>query len=349
VLGLLIGCLIVRHFQKKVALMEMFANMKLPDNVQQVIEEIHGELKQETGGQICQYIPELSCLSDEDANKFGIVICDLEGKIYKMGDTGQVHTIQSTCKVLLFCCALMEKGKPEVSKFIGTEPTGRPFDEPSINMEKKQVFNPYVNAGGITSAGLLAGSARERYQLFEGLAKRMAARGDGASSLCLNEKVYASESSSNSQNQMITRQLLNAGCVKDDKVALDAYTLACSLDTTAEDSAIMAATLANKGVNPLTKKMAVPEDVNQDAISIMISCGMYNGAGQWIVDVGVPAKSGVGGGVIGVVPGVCGFATFSPRLDENGNSVRGVAVAKAMSEALGLHVLGGSSKGGSRV
>jgi len=316
-----------------------------------VIEEIHGNLKLETGGQICQYIPELSCLTAEDAEKFGIVICDLEGKVYKIGDTTQVHTIQSTCKVLLFCLALMEKGKKEVSKFIGTEPTGRPFDEPSINLEKKQVFNPYVNAGGITSAGLLSGSARERYQMFEGLAKRMSARGDGSvvSLLGLNEKVYESESSSNSQNQMITRQLLNAGCVSDDKLALDAYTLACSLDTTAEASAIMAATLANKGVNPLTKKMAVPEDVNQDAISIMISCGMYNGAGQWIVDVGVPAKSGVGGGVIGVVPGVCGFATFSPRLDENGNSVRGVAVAKAMSEALGLHVLGGSSKGGSRV
>jgi len=137
--------------------------------------------------------------------------------------------------------------------------------------------------------------------------------------------------------------------VGDEKVALDSYTLACSIDTTAEDSAIMAATLANRGVNPVTKKEAIPEDINQDAISIMISCGMYNGAGQWIVDVGVPAKSGVGGGVIGVVPGVCGFATFSPRLDENGNSVRGVEVAKAMSEALGLHVLkgGSSSKGGS--
>ena len=110
----------------------------------------------------------------------------------------------------------------------------------------------------------------------------------------------------------------------------------------------MAATYANKGVNPITGKEVIPDHVNQDAISIMISCGMCNGAGQWIVDVGVPAKSGVGGGVIGVVPGVCGFATFSPRLDHNGNSVRGVKVARAMSEALGLHVLkGGSSKKGS--
>lgn len=346
VLGLLVGYFVVRHFQKKVALLEQFANMKLPDNVQEVIEEIHSDIIQEVSGQVCRYIPELANMTEQQANAFGIVVCDLEGNMYKTGDTATVHTFQSTSKVLLFCLALMEKGKREVQKFIGTEPTGQPFDEPSINKEKKQVFNPYVNAGGITSAGLMSGSASERYKKFEDLAKLMSAGGGSGSHLpALNEKAYASEMGTNSRNQMITRLLGDAGCVQEGKTALDAYTLACSLDVTAEASAIMAATLANKGVNPITKQATMPEDINQDAISIMISCGMYNGAGQWIVDVGVPAKSGVGGGVIGVVPGVCGFATFSPRLDENGNSLRGVAVAKAMSEALGLHVLGGSRAG----
>jgi urea transport system substrate-binding protein len=345
-LGLIIGCITVRYFQRKVALLEQFANMKLPENVQEVIEEIHRDIKPDGAGQICKYIPQLATLTPEQTNMFGIVICDLEGNIYKIGDADMPHTIQSTCKVLLFCCALMEKGKREVTKVIGTEPTGRPFDEPSINIEKKQVFNPYVNAGGITSAGLMSGTARERYQKFEDLARLMTAGASrGGHKLRLNELCYTSEMATNTTNQATTRQLVAHGCVQDGGVALDAYTLACSLDITAEQSAIMAATFANKGVNPLTKQATMPEDINQDAVSIMISCGMYNGAGQWIVDVGVPAKSGVGGGVIGVVPGVCGFATFSPRLDENGNSVRGVLVAKAMSEALGLHVLGGGPKG----
>jgi len=350
VLGFLVGCVIVRYFQRQVALMEQFANMKLPENVQEVMDQIHKDVKQTVTGNICQYIPELAKSTPEETNKFGIVICDLQGKIYKVGDTQAVHTLQSTCKVLLFCMALMEKGKREVSKLIGTEPTGKPFDEPSIDHSKKIVFNPYVNAGGITSAGMLVGTARERYQKFENLARSMSAEGNAVKNhIQLNEQAYSSEMATNHTNQSITQELRKVGCVGDEKVALDSYTLACSIDTTAEDSAIMAATLANRGVNPVTKKEAIPEDINQDAISIMISCGMYNGAGQWIVDVGVPAKSGVGGGVIGVVPGVCGFATFSPRLDENGNSVRGVEVAKAMSEALGLHVLkgGSSSKGGS--
>merc|ERR1719440_660536 len=173
--------------------------MKLPDNVQEVIEGIYADVNLETGGKICRYIPELANFTGEQENMFGIVICDLEGNMYKVGDTAEVHTIQSTSKVLLFCLALMEKGKREVTKFIGTEPTGKPFDEPSINLDKKQVFNPYVNAGGITSAGLVSGSARERYEKFEGLAKLMSESRKGGSSLCMNERVYQSEMKTNSQ------------------------------------------------------------------------------------------------------------------------------------------------------
>jgi len=244
--------------------------------------------------------------------------------------------------VVLFMQALIEQGKENVQKKIGTEPTGKPFNDLSVDTQKKIVFNPYVNAGGICSAGMISGDARARYGKFETLCRKMSVLGEQANKeMKLNESTYESEMDTNDTNQYIARELKKIGCVEDDRVSLDAYTLACSIDTTAEDSAVMAATFANKGKNPLTGEQVIPEDVAQEAISIMISCGMYNGAGQWIVDVGVPAKSGVGGGVIGVVPGTCGFATFSPRLDPNGNSVRGVAVAEAMSKALGLHVLSG--------
>eukprot|EP00933_Yihiella_yeosuensis_P019766 TRINITY_DN15966_c0_g1_i1.p1 TRINITY_DN15966_c0_g1~~TRINITY_DN15966_c0_g1_i1.p1 ORF type:complete len:812 (+),score=176.22 TRINITY_DN15966_c0_g1_i1:55-2436(+) len=340
----IVGSLIVRHFQKKAARFEKLANAKLPDNVQEVIEKIYGEIKDHRDGSPCHYIPELRDCSDEHADRFGIVVCDLKGKVYKVGDTGCTYTLQSTCKVLLYCQALMNN-KAAVSKVIGTEPTGKPFNDLSINRNENKVSNPYVNAGGITSAAYISGTARERYQQFEQLCKEMSFDDSRPKQLtALDEAAYASEMASNDVNANIASELSKAGFIPsldDAKSALDAYTLACSISTTAEDSALMAATYANKGVNPITKNRVIDEKVNDEAISIMISCGMYNGAGQWIVDVGVPAKSGVGGGVIGVVPGVCGFATFSPRLDQNGNSVRGVEVAKAMSEALGLHVLKG--------
>jgi hypothetical protein len=117
------------------------------------------------------------------------------------------------------------------------------------------------------------------------------------------------------------------------------YTMACSLDIDTLDAAVIAATLANRGTNPTTKEHVLPEIITDQIINVMMSCGMYNGAGKWIVDVGVPAKSGVSGVIMGVVPGVCGFAVFSPCLDEHGNSTRGVLVAKALSDSLGLHVL----------
>eukprot|EP00933_Yihiella_yeosuensis_P059081 TRINITY_DN5_c0_g1_i1.p1 TRINITY_DN5_c0_g1~~TRINITY_DN5_c0_g1_i1.p1 ORF type:complete len:1247 (+),score=307.98 TRINITY_DN5_c0_g1_i1:184-3741(+) len=341
-LGCCVGVLIVMYFRRKVAMMDKFLNAKLPDNVQEILDQVYNDNKSNRDGEVCDYIPKLAQISPEETDRFGIVVCDLKGKMYKVGDTDKSFTLQSTSKVVLFMQALIEQGKENVQKKIGTEPTGKPFNDLSVDTQKKIVFNPYVNAGGICSAGMMAGDARARYGKFETLCRKMSVLGEQANKeMKLNESTYESEMDTNDTNQYIARELKKIGCVEDDRVALDAYTLACSIDTTAEDSAVMAATFANKGKNPLTGEQVIPEDVAQEAISIMISCGMYNGAGQWIVDVGVPAKSGVGGGVIGVVPGTCGFATFSPRLDPNGNSVRGVAVAEAMSKALGLHVLSG--------
>jgi hypothetical protein len=144
----------------------------------------------------------------------------------------------------------------------------------------------------------------------------------------------------NARNSEITEDLVNRNLVVGDPIgSLAAYTMACSCSVNTLDAAVIAATLANRGTNPTTKEACMTEIIADQIVTVMMSCGMYNGAGKWIVDVGVPAKSGVSGGIMGVVPGVCGFAVFSPRLDEHGNSVRGVHVAQALSESLGLHVL----------
>jgi len=181
------------------------------------------------------------------------------------------------------------------------------------------------------------GDSAARYNFFEAQCRKMALEPER---LVLDESVFSSETATNTNNKMIADTLHAKGIIeKDPNVALDAYTRACSMRVTAEDAAVMAATFANRGVNPVTGESAMSEDLTNHTVTVMMSCGMYNGAGRWIVDVGIPAKSGVAGLIMCVVPGVCGFAVFSPRLDANGNSTRGVLVAAAMSETLGLHVL----------
>lgn len=195
-----------------------------------------------------------------------------------------------------------------------------------------------MNAGAIVSASLLEQpTAEARFNFFQERCRLMSA---DKTRLNLATDVYDSETATNENNTKISKELANRKIISSDPfIALDAYTMACSLNTTCEDAAVMAATFANNGTNPITKEDVVNPEIINHTVTVMMSCGMYNGAGKWIVDVGIPAKSGVAGLVMCVVPGVCGFAVFSPRLDTNGNSARGVLVAAAMSEQLGLHVL----------
>eukprot|EP00928_Gymnodinium_smaydae_P020245 TRINITY_DN17825_c0_g4_i1.p1 TRINITY_DN17825_c0_g4~~TRINITY_DN17825_c0_g4_i1.p1 ORF type:complete len:678 (+),score=185.26 TRINITY_DN17825_c0_g4_i1:177-2210(+) len=316
-----------------------FATAKLPDNVQQVLEDVHKQVKPQDAGSLADYIPELTKANPEH---FGIALCDTDGNMYTVGDVDIPFTIQSSCKPMLYILSMMEHGLAHVQTKIGEEPSGQPFDALSIDPTNR-AFNPYVNAGAITSMSMFNGSATERYAHYERFCKDMSANPE---KLKLNEEVYKSEMATNTNNRGIAAELKKRDILTGDKdVALDAYTMACSMDTTAVEAAVMGACLANSGKNPLTKKEVLPADLVNQMVTVMMSCGMYNGAGKWIVDVGIPAKSGVGGLLMCVVPGVCGIGIFSPRLDVNGNSHRGVLVATAMSKALGLHVLKKDKKG----
>jgi glutaminase len=341
------GFTVIWYYKRKLDLAAAFKNARLPDNVLEVLEAIYTQVFDLDAGEVAQYIPELRNATPE---RFGIVLCDLEGSIYSVGDTEVPVTIQSVCKPILYTLALDAKSKAEVTSRIGEEPSGLPFDDVSIDSQNR-AFNPcarlladrsargqraarraraavcltrpattrvllipracrYVNAGAIVSASMLDGmqTAEERFDFFAEQVKMMCA---DPSRCQLDEATYTSEMATNSNNRMITETLRAKGIIqRDADVALDAYTRACSLNVTAEDVAVMAATFANGGVNPVTERAVLSREVANHTVTVMMSCGMYNGAGRWIVDVGIPAKSGVAGLVMCVVPGVCGFAVL---------------------------------------
>ena len=336
----LVSC---QHFQAKLfnAMEKAMKALtqKLPENVQEVLDQVLEDVGPLDGAALADYIPELA---KADPSKFGICICDTDGNIYKAGDVNVPATIQSASKPLLYMLALAERGVDAVDKKVGEEPSGRPFNEISID-NTNRACNPLINTGAIACTGLLAGDSDKRYKQFEDLCKKVAYRPDDVH---MDEAVYASEMSCNHDNRKIVDALLENDIIPEGggDIALDAYTKVCSMNVTACDLAVMGATMAKNGTNPMTGDYVFPEAIVNKMVTVMMSCGMYNGAGKWIVDVGIPAKSGVAGMLMCVVPGICGIAIYSPKLDVNGNTTRGVHVAKALSQALGLHVLQNESK-----
>mmetsp|Transcript_24656 Transcript_24656/g.85081 ORF Transcript_24656/g.85081 Transcript_24656/m.85081 type:complete len:1159 (-) Transcript_24656:103-3579(-) len=331
------GCLYMRLQRRRLKAMLDRAQVRLPSNVDEILQEVFERVQPDDGGKVADYIPELA---SADPTPFAIVLSDLKGNLHTAGDSSKRFTLQSACKPLLYCLALEDNGMEAVDKKVGSEPTGGPFNVVSFDTQGRP-FNPYVNAGAICTAGLVAGaSAEERFRRTMSLFNSMSL-GAAQCGTSLDVAVYDSEMATNGNNQIIVQEALKRGLIPSGQgqVALDAYTMACSLSVDCREVACVAATLANNGVNPQTGEEVMPAWVVNRTVSTMMTCGMYNGAGAWMVEVGIPAKSGVSGVIMCVVPGVCGFAAFSPRLDANGNSTRGVAVAREMSEKLGLHVL----------
>jgi glutaminase len=282
-------------------------------------------------GEVATYIPELAGV---DSRMFGICLATVDGALYEAGDSGVPFTIQSMSKPLTYGLAVELAGDELVRARVGVEPSGDPFNEISLHPVTGAPVNPMINAGAITCAGLVAdaagdplGSLLETYSLYAG--RR----------LDIDDSVYRSESESGHRNRAIAHLLRSVDVVSRPEAALDLYFRQCSVAVDCRDLATIAATLANGGVNPRTGSRAVREDVVREILSVMATCGMYNGAGEWLVSVGLPAKSGVSGGVIGVLPGRLGIGVFSPRLDEQGNSVRGVAVCRDLSRDLMLHLI----------
>jgi glutaminase len=296
------------------------------------LDRCHADFLAETGGEVASYIPELS---KADPDRFGISLATLDGHVYEVGDTRVPFTIQSMSKPFVFALALDSLGASRVENVIGVEPSGDPFNSIRLNAENHP-FNPMVNAGAIACSGLIhEAKGAGAFEHIRRELSRFAGR-----DLDVDDAVYASESATGDRNRAIG-YLLRTNSVITDNVAsvLDVYFRQCAILVTARDIAIMAATLANRGINPVTGEQVTTPYAIARTLSVMTSSGMYDYAGEWIYRVGIPAKSGVGGGILAALPARLGLGSYSPRLDKHGNSVRGIKVCEAISAHYDLHML----------
>jgi glutaminase len=295
------------------------------------LNELHAKYRDVSDGKVADYIPELALA---DPKWFGISVVTVDGQVFDVGDCQQPFTIQSVSKPFVFGQALEDHGREAVLKKVGTEPTGEAFNAIVLDEKSNRPFNPLVNSGAIATADLIHGKD------FADRIKRMLAmfgRYTGRD-VHLDTAVFMSERTTGHRNRAIAHLMLNFGMVSDRiEESLELYFQQCSILVHAHDLAVMAATLANAGVNPITQERAIDQQYVKDMLSVMLTCGMYDYAGEWAYRVGLPAKSGVGGGICAVVPGRCGIGIFSPPLDARGNSVRGIKVSEELSQRFGLH------------
>lgn len=296
--------------------------------------EIYREYREDFSGQIATYIPELA---KADPAHFGIALATADGEIYEVGDSRQLFTIQSISKPFVYALALEDSGIEVVLQKVGVEPSGEAYNSIVFDERSNRPFNPMVNAGAIATTALIKGANYE--QRLERLLGKF-------SDLCgrpvqIDRAVYASERSTGHRNRAIGYLELNAGMIAEPvDEHLDLYFAQCSILMSPRDLAVMAATVANNGINPLTGVRAIEARYVKNILAVMQSCGMYDYSGEWCYRIGLPAKSGVSGGIIAALPGQLGIGTYSPLLDAQGNSCRGIQVCQAISERFKLHMFG---------
>ncbi len=290
----------------------------------------------EKSGAVANYIPELS---KANPAHFGISLATIDGHVYEAGDCAVEFTIQSISKAFAFALAIDIVGAEKVEAKIGVEPSGEAFNSIRLTADNRP-FNAMVNAGAITCSGLIHSvEGAGAFERLRDALSRFAGR-----KLGVDEAVFNSERATGDRNRAIAYLLRNYSVVEGDvNEVLDVYFRQCSILVTARDLAIMTATLANRGLNPLTGEQVVSPYAVTRMLSVMTSSGMYDYAGEWVYRVGMPAKSGVGGGIIAALPGQIGLGTFSPLLDSHGNSVRGLKVCEEISSHFNLHMLNRSS------
>ena len=301
--------------------------------VHSYLEDLHARLVEDDSGAVADYIPELALA---DGSSFGIALATVDGAIYEVGDTRLPFTIQSISKPLTFAMALEARGEM-VREQVGVEPTGEPFN--GIDLDP---LNPLVNAGAILTRSLLgADPDPSPLQGFGAFAGR---------ELSIDDRVRQSESETAYRNRAIAHLLRGAERFDGDPDEIvESYIAQCSVLVDCRDLAVISATLAAGGRNPVTGQRVASPDTVRDVLSVMATAGMYDAAGDWLYDVGLPAKSGVAGGVIAVLPGRLGIGVFSPPLDDRGNSVRGVRVCEELSRSLDLHMFKHAHRGPSPV
>ena len=303
-----------------------------PLAVQDSIRAIHEQFREENAGVVADYIPELG---RADPAEFGICVATREGSTYEVGDARVEFTIQSISKALVYGLVLDLTDPHGLPRKVNVEPSGEAFNAISLDPVTGTPSNPMINAGAIATTGQLRELVREKSEekllgFFSDLAGR---------ELAINQSVYESERETGHRNRAISHLLRNFDVLElDPELSLDLYFRQCAISVTAHDLAIMAGTLASGGVNPASGVRVLTPETTTKVLAVMGTCGMYDYSGRWLYDVGLPAKSGVGGGVLAVAPGRIGIATYSPRLDEQGNSVRGVKACAEISQQFGLNL-----------
>lgn len=298
------------------------------------LEEMLGIVRSDSTGERANYI---QALATADPEVLSAAFATVDGVIYAAGDANQEISIQSISKPFVYALALADRGFDTVLANVGVEPTGEAFNEISLDSQGRP-RNPMINAGAITAHALIRGPEASPPE-------RMAAVLEGLSAFAgrtleVDEELVSNELGQAHRNLAIAHMLASYGILPTDpRAAVEGYTRQCALLVTTKDLAIMAATLANDGVNPLTGVRVVDAAIVRQVLSVMATCGMYDAAGDWFTQVGIPAKSGVAGGIIGALPGQVGIATVSPRLDRHGNSIRGVSLFERFSGDMGLHLM----------
>ena len=304
----------------------------VPHTVQTLLSDLYEKYRGNNDGHVATYIPELSKVNPDE---FGLCVVTANGQTFDAGDCDRLFTIQSISKPFAYGLALDEFGAEKVLQHVGVEPSGDAFNSIELHGLTNRPFNPMINTGAITVTALL--HARYGDATFDYILERFSTI--AGRQLTVDEDVYLSERRTGHRNRAIAHLLLNFGVVHDEaEAALDVYFRQCAIQITARDLAMMGATLANMGCHPITGRSAFSITYVKDLLSIMFTCGMYDYSGQWAYRVGVPAKSGVAGGVMAVVNRQLGIGTYSPRLDRFGNSVRGTDVCIDLASRLGLHV-----------
>lgn len=296
------------------------------------ISTLHERFAGLDDGDVADYIPELA-LADPD--QFGIAGMTVDGRHLGVGDHAVPFTIQSISKLLLYGLVLETHGRDRVLGRVGVAPTGESFNAIELDDDGNRAPNPMVNAGAIAITDLVEGDGLDaRLDTVVAMYQRYLGRRPE-----IDLDVWASERTTGDRNRAIAYLMASRGIIGDAvEETLDLYFAQCSVLVTCDDLARIGATLANFGRDPITGEQIVGREVVRDMLTLALTCGMYDYAGEWAFTVGIPAKSGVGGGILGVLPGVSGLATFSPRLDRFGNSVRGVRVFEELSSKFDLHL-----------
>lgn len=303
------------------------------DVISEALAVVHDRIVRNCGGQVASYIPPLALA---DPGDFGLALVNLDGYLYRAGASDTRFTIQSVSKPFVYALALADLGLDEVTRWVGSEPSGEAFNAISLEAGTGRPANPMINAGAIATTALVpAADPDQRFARILDLLGRFAGR-----PLEVDEEVYRAESATGDRNRALAHLMRSAGSLNGDPVeSVETYFRQCSVLVDVADLAVMAGTLANGGVNPFTGEQVVPASVAVQVLAVAATCGMYDASGEWLLRVGLPAKSGVSGGLLAVSPGRFGIACYSPPLDAAGNPVRAVAAMRELSGRFGLHLL----------